>query len=322
MRFKFRRRARLGVLAVAGVAALAFTAAGVAASDPEALPEGSIATSFVPRSLSSQTTVVVVQLRGKSAAEVQADAGRKLTQAEKESVKAGLKASQDALRSQIEAAGGRILAQFQSALNGVKVEISSAQLGRLAAISGVTGILSVATHERDNATSVPYISAPTVWNGAPSPNLRGEGIKIGVLDTGIDYTHANFAGPGTVAAYIAANAADTLPASPALFGPAAPRVKGGFDLVGDNYNASGSGAALIPQPDPNPLDCNGHGSHVAGTAAGSGVTAVGATYGGPYNSSIYTPGAFRIGPGVAPKADIFSYRVFGCVGSTNVTPGS
>src|SRR5207237_10480675 len=26
-----------------------------------------------------------------------------------------------------------------------------------------------------------------------------------------------------------------------------------------------------------------------------------------------------IGPGVAPKADLYAYRVFGCTGSTNVT---
>lgn len=319
MRIKFARPARVAVFAISTVAALATTAAGVAGSDPEALPEGLISTSFVPRSLSSPTLVVVAQLSEKSVAEVQADAGRKLTPAEKKSIKARLKASQDAVRPHIEAAGGKVLAQFQSALNGIKVEIPSSQLGRLAAVPGVAQILSVGVDERHNATSVPYIGAPNVWNAGPAPNLRGEGIKIGVIDTGIDYTHANFAGPGTVAAYTAANAADTLPADPALFGPAAPRVKGGFDLVGDAYNAGGSGAALIPVPDPNPLDCNGHGSHVAGSAAGSGVTAAGATYSGPYDSSIFTPGAFRIGPGVAPKADIYSYRVFGCVGSTNVT---
>src|SRR5207245_2072071 len=133
-------------------------------------------------------------------------------------------------------------------------------------------------------------------------------------DTGIDYTHANFAGPGTVAAFNAAFATSTAPANPAYFGPAAPKVKGGFDLVGNAYNGSN-----IPAPDPNPLDCNGHGSHVAGTAVGFGVTSGGATYAGPYNPSIYTPGAFRIGPGVAPKADLYSYRVFGCTGSTRVT---
>lgn len=318
MRIRFPRAARLGVLATAGVAALAFTAAGVAGSNPEAVPDAAfVPTAFTPASVGASATVVV-QLKGKSAAEVQADAGRKLTKAEKDQVKAELKAGQDALKGQIEGAGGKILAQFQSALNGIKVSIAPDKLGQLRSLPGVTGILPVHVDVLDNATSVPYIGAPQVWNTGPAPNLRGEGIKIGVIDTGIDYTHANFAGPGTVAAYTAANLADTLPANPLLFGPLAPRVKGGFDLVGDTYNANVS-ALSTPAPDPNPLDCNGHGSHTAGTAAGSGVTAAGAAYSGPYNSSIYTPGAFRIGPGVAPKADIYAYRVFGCVGSTNVT---
>ena len=72
------------------------------------------------------------------------------------------------------------------------------------------------------------------------------------------------------------------PADPALFGPTRREVKGGIDLVGDNYNADPSTTPYqpIPHPDPNPLDCNGHGSHVAGTAAGFGVLSTGATYTG------------------------------------------
>ena len=259
----------------------------------------------------------MVQLKDKSVAEVQADAGRKVTKAEKDQIKAQLKTAQDGLKAQIELAGGKVLAQFQSALNGIKVQIPASKLSKLSALPGVTALLPVHEDVPDNATSVPYIGAPTVWD-APT-NFRGEGIKIAVIDTGIDYTHANFGGPGTVAAFVAADAADTLAADPAQFGPAAPKVKGGFDLVGDNYNANSAPHSHIPHPDPNPLDCFGHGSHVAGTAAGFGVTSGGATYAGPYNPGIYTPGAFRIGPGVAPKADIYAYRVFGCAGSTNVT---
>lgn len=319
MRLRIPRAARIGVLGVCVVAALAVTGVGAAVSDPELAPEGSIATTFVPRSLSTEQIVVVVQLQGSSVAEAQELADRELTDAERAAIESQREADQAALRSQITAAGGTILAQFQSALNGIKVQIAASNVGKLAALPGVKGILPVHEVVRENATSVPYIGAPSVWDPGPLPNLRGEGIKVGIIDTGIDYTHANFGGPGTVADFVAADLADTLPANPLLFGPLAPRVKGGFDLVGDNYNASGSGSQLIPAPDPNPLDCNGHGSHVAGTAAGSGVTAAGATYAGPYNSGIYTPGAFRIGPGVAPKADIHAYRVFGCAGSTDVT---
>ena len=162
-----------------------------------------------------------------------------------------------------------------------------------------------------------------MWNGATG--FRGDNIKIAIIDTGLDYTHANFGGPGTVAAYMAANAADTLPANPAHFGPNAPKVKGGIDLVGDDYNASAPAGspALVPHPDPNPLDCNGHGSHVGGSAAGFGVLADGTTYGDSptetYDPSTFTPGKFRIGPGVAPRAHLYGVRVFGCLGSTNVT---
>src|SRR5205823_11506361 len=76
----------------------------------------------------------------------------------------------------------------------------------------------------------------------------------------------------------------------------------------------------IPDLDPNPLDCKGHGSHGAGTAAGSGVTSAGTTYTGPYNAAtLAAPDSFNIGPGVAPKADLYAVRVFGCEGPTDVT---
>jgi len=295
---------------------LAAAAMAVFAASPAPKPGGGsvrASSSFKPRSLSEESTIVVVQLSGKSVAEAQAEAGhRKLTKAEKDQIKNQLKGNQDSIKPQIHAAGGTVLAHFQSALNGVKVRIPASKVDKLATLPGVIAVLPVHNDVPDNATSVPYIGAPTVWD-TPT-NYRGEGIKVAIIDTGIDYTHANFGGPGTVAAYNAANATDTAAADPSLFGPAAPRVKGGFDLVGDAYTGSNT-----PASDPNPLDCNGHGSHVAGTAAGSGVTSGGATYTGPYNASIYTPNAFRIGPGVAPKADIYSYRVFGCTGSTNVT---
>ncbi|MEO8698265.1 MAG: S8 family serine peptidase, partial [Acidimicrobiales bacterium] len=68
----------------------------------------------------------------------------------------------------------------------------------------------------------------------------------------------------------------------------------------------------------NPLDCAGHGSHVAGTAAGSGVTAGGTTYSGPYGGTTVSGNSWIVGPGVAPKADLYAIRVFGCQGSTEV----
>src|SRR5205807_1762389 len=81
----------------------------------------------------------------------------------------------------------------------------------------------VGIYQHDNAHSVPFIGAPQAWQGLPG--LHGEHVRVAVIDTGVDYTHANFGGPGTVAAYNAAFASSTLPADPTLFGPDAPKVK-------------------------------------------------------------------------------------------------
>jgi subtilisin family serine protease len=269
------------------------------------------------RSINGAYRTVVVIFAGESVAEVQRRVGYKLAQPERDAIKAVREAQHTAMKSRIEQRGGRVLATYNAALNGIKVSVPESRIQELRSIPGVVDVRPVGVYARSNATSVPLIGAPQVWQGAA--HLQGQGIKIAIIDTGIDYTHANFGGPGTVAAYQAAKATNTSPADPSLFGPAAPKVKGGIDLVGDAYNGSNT-----PVSDPNPLDCeftsgsSGHGSHVAGTAAGFGVKSDGTTFAGPWNAAAYAPGAFRIGPGVAPQADLYAIRVFGCSGTTNV----
>lgn len=292
---------------------------------PEAAPQaGAIRPAVLPLALSRQPVTVVVEMSGDPVAVRQADAGRRLERAEREQVKAQLRAAQSSVHGHIQGLGGTVLANYQAAYNGIKVRIARDKVNQLAALPGVVGVRPLIPIKRTNIHGVPVIGTPGVWQ---SLGIHGEGVKIGIIDTGIDYTHANFGGPGTVAAYAAAHAAETAPADPALFGPAAPRVKGGIDLVGDSYNADPNSPTYqpVPHPDANPLDCPaatsgsvGHGSHVAGTAAGSGVLANGATYAGPYNAGTISGNSWSVGPGVAPKADLYAIRVFGCDGSTDV----
>src|SRR6185503_8974063 len=278
---------------------------------------------WTPLGISRKPVTVVLQLAEESVAERQGNAGRKLDHAEKQQIKAALRARQDGLRGAIESRGGSVLAQYQAAYNGIKVSIGRDRVAELATLPGVVAVRPLQLFKPNNVRGLPLIGVPATWQNT---NFQGEGVKIAVIDTGIDYTHANFAGPGTAAAYTLAHSTETAPANPLWFGPDAPRIKGGIDLVGDNYHAEAelpNGdpdiARRTPHPDPNPLDCNGHGSHVAGTAAGSGVTSDGLTYTGKYNASTFASTNWSIAPGVAPRAQIYAVRVFGCEGSTDVT---
>src|SRR6266850_1425331 len=294
---------------------------GAVRPEPVAEDAGLITPVWTPLGVSKAPVTVVVQLAGDSVAEQQANAGRRLDRDEKERIKGELKSQHEGMRGSIESLGGTVVANYRAAYNGIKVRIAGDRVKELAALPGVVAVRPLQLMKPDNLRGIPLIGAPSVWQNL---GLHGEGVKIAIIDTGIDYTHANFGGPGTAAAYTAAHAhADDplTPADPSLFGPSAPRIKGGTDLVGDSYNADPSSPAFqpIPHPDSNPLDCNGHGSHVAGTAAGSGITSAGATYTGPYNAAtLATPSNFSVGPGVAPKADLYAVRVFGCAGSTDV----
>jgi hypothetical protein len=252
MRFRARgARRALVASALLALAALTVVAGGSAARTPEASgTEGIIDAQWTPGSLRDAKTTVVVELAGKPVTVVEADAERSLSKAEKSAIKADLQAKQDGLKSDIQALGGQVLADYQVAYNGIKVRIDRSQLNDLKALKGVAGVHGLQRVTPDNVKGVQLIGAPTVWDGLAG--LHGENIKIAVIDTGIDYTHANFGGPGTVAAFQAADAVDTLPPM-AQYGWGM-RVKGGTDLVGDDYNADPDSADFqpIPHPDPEP----------------------------------------------------------------------
>jgi minor extracellular serine protease Vpr len=290
--------------------------------DPALYASDGVAGKFTPASLSNKRVAAVVQLGGAPVAVRDANAKRqgvKLTTAQKAAIRQQLRAQQDALHGQLANAGAKIVGQMQDAYNGVHVVVPQKNLAQLASLPNVVGIHAVPSFKPANIHGVPFIGAPTAWQNT---GATGAGVKVGIIDTGVDYTHADFGGAGTVAAFDYAFAHSTVdpatdPQLAAQFGPTAPRVKGGFDFVGDDYDANVPGS--VPQPDKNPLDCFNHGTHTAGTLAGSGVTNTGATYTGPYDGSISTnPADWNVFPGVAPQADIYEYRVFGCGGSSNI----
>ena len=93
--------------------------------------------------------------------------------------------------------------------------------------------------ESGNDTFSPHVM--TQVDLLRADGVRGAGIKVAVIDTGIDYDH---------------------PALGGCFGEGC-LVSYGTDLVGDDY----TGGATPGVPDDDPDDCAGHGTHVAGIVA-------------------------------------------------------
>jgi subtilisin family serine protease len=249
------------------------------------------------------------------------DSGTTVTPTDKSNWRSQIKSSQTNVVDQVHKSGGLVVSQLQDAYNGVHAHVSAAAISSLAALPGVAGVHLVPTYKPQLTESVPYVGAPQSWT---TTGQTGTGIKIAVIDTGVDYYHADFGGSGKVADYQYGLAHDTT--APAFNAdgttvafPSA-KVPVGYDFVGDDYDASAKAGspATVPHPDPNPLDCNSHGTHTASTAAGYGELSDGSTYHGPYDSSIYKTKDFAIGPGVAPNASLYIYRVFGCEGTTDV----
>ncbi len=230
---------------------------------------------------------------------------------------AGILRAQDTLQVQLESPriGGTTLFKNQRVYNGIALKVDSNKLVDIAALPGVAAVHPLETHTIDNAYASDLIGAKDVWNSlAAGLSYTGKGVSIAVIDTGIDFVHRNFGGDANYED-AASSTEDFTIADPDVFPTA--KVVGGYDFVGDDYNANDP-TADTPAPDPIPMDCNGHGSHVAGSAAGFGVTEAGETFEGPWTSELNTM-ELRIGPGMAPQAELYALRVFGCGGSTNVT---
>ena len=176
---------------------------------------------------------------------------------------------QDEFIKRAERDGATVLAQVSKVLNAVFLEVEASMLADIAGDSAVTRVAPVSDYELDLTETVPYIGGTAVQ----ADGVDGSGVTVAVLDSGIDYTHANLGGGGTLADYAAAYGAgpgDPLQTTRDGLFPTA-KVVEGYDFVGEDWPNSAEA------PDPDPIDFEGHGTHVADIIAGQNGVAPGAS---------------------------------------------
>ncbi len=170
---------------------------------------------------------------------------------------ASVKADKDNFRALAQANGVKFRERFEYSelWNGLSVQATATEAAKLRGIPGVKAVWPVLTvtapepvsggSETDMFTAITQTQVNIAQN---TLGLNGRGVKVGIIDTGIDLEHPDFAG----------------------------RIRYGFDFVGDAYNAGDpNNNTPIPQPGPGTRpggdDCNGHGTHVAGIVGANGT---------------------------------------------------
>jgi hypothetical protein len=189
--------------------------------------------------------------------------GIKMTAAQQQAYIAQIAAKQSAIAAQITALGGTVLARVTKAHNAILANIDASHLQALQGLSGVVAVRPVADVTLTSSdVSIPYIGAAALQGDG----IMGQGIRVAMLDTGVDYTHYNLGGSGNVSDYQAATAVagGTPPAN--LFPTT--KVIGGYDFTGEVW----PNGALAP--DPNPIDLNGHGTRTSDILGGHSLDGV------------------------------------------------
>ncbi|KAJ2858126.1 hypothetical protein GGI22_003367 [Coemansia erecta] len=171
--------------------------------------------------------------------------------------------------------GVEVKHQYSEVFNGISVRAdNSVDPFRLANVDRVKRVWPVrhytvaSSQSGSSGAPYPFVHKPTgVERAVEELGLSGKGVHIGIVDTGVDYNH---------------------PELGACWKTEGCMWQYGEDLVGDGFNPPVGN--FETNPGPTPMDCMGHGTHVAGIIAGQGPNV----------------------RGVAPNVTLGMYRVFGC----------
>jgi uncharacterized repeat protein (TIGR01451 family) len=158
-----------------------------------------------------------------------------------------------------------VVYQYAAALNGMAARVSAAEAKKLATLPGVASVERDFNRQIDTDAGPGWMGVYSVWDGTATGDAgtQGEGMLIGVIDTGINMDHPSFAEIGPSDGYIHTNPLGDgvflgLCATEPTTYTCNNKLIGAYDYVDvRGYESDG------------PEDSNGHGSHTSSTAAGN-----------------------------------------------------
>lgn len=211
-----------------------------------------------------------------------------------------------------------ILRQYTLANNAVALKMTQRDVAIMATLPGISKITPSRVFQLKTDRGPEFIHADSAWAGNTDSGLKaqGEGIVVGIIDTGINTDHPAFASDDEFAAshqkmggaFLGDCQEDASLCNDKLIGVYS------YDVITAVYNApefqkySWQTNQIRPR---NGEDYNGHGSHTASTAAGNRIenTPLQASNGEKVSDGVTLPFNFDHTSGVAPRAHIVAYQV-------------
>jgi len=190
----------------------------------------------------------------------------------------------NSLSSQFKQKSTVVSQNYYYALNGIALKLDKSQLKWAKEQPNVKSVSKDFIVNLHTDAGPQWIGAENVWDGMAldTPGNQGEGVVVGIIDTGIYPQHPSFqqvSQAGTANQYVHSNPRGQ------YYGLCNSQICNN-KLIGI-YDFTDEGS--------NGIDTVGHGSHVAGTAAGN------------VYSTTYQGLSFTVS-GVAPRANIISYK--------------
>ncbi|HEX6897497.1 MAG TPA: S8 family serine peptidase, partial [Bryobacteraceae bacterium] len=213
-----------------------------------------------------------------------------------------IQSKHQALRNTLASRRIQVTGEVSTLLNAIFVVAPKERLNELQALPGVKGVVPGRRYHLNLNRATQLVNGPAAWNALGGTGNAGAGIKIGIIDTGIDQTHPAFqdnslaipAGfPICKTAY--PNGTEVAIANCAAYTNHKVIVARSYTPL-DAAGSDPSNPAADSNPDDyTPRDRVGHGTGTASEAAGvSNTGPIGLTFNG-----------------MAPKAYLGNYKVFG-----------